>query len=283
MSRRLSHSLSSILAGSSSVGLDRLSPLTGVDLAHIRLALSSSSANRRLETSPLIEPLGRVKRHAAVLLGLSNIHNHGPGLILTMRSQKMRTHPGEISFPGGHQDPEIDQSLLGTALREAHEEVGLTPQQIEYLGSLEPLLSNSGSTLVWPFVVFIHSLEPQPALRTPTLMIPRLMSRLATAPLRSPGLEDLQGKQQVAEVELVFQISLAALLEPHRQSPSCFRNDPQRPYLEWNVKPEIEIARNNLAGKPLPERPTNISLTHHKLWGLTGWLIHTFLQTIRLL
>jgi 8-oxo-dGTP pyrophosphatase MutT (NUDIX family) len=58
-----------------------------------------------------------------------------------------------FSFPGGHQDPGIDQSLLGTALREAHEEVGLTPQQIEYLGSLEPLVSNSGSTLVWPFVV----------------------------------------------------------------------------------------------------------------------------------
>jgi hypothetical protein len=97
MSRRLSHSLSSILAGSSSlVGLDRLSPLTGVDLANIRLALSSSSANRNLETSPLVEPQGLIKRHAAVLLGLCNIHNLGPGLILTMRSQKMRTHPGEI-------------------------------------------------------------------------------------------------------------------------------------------------------------------------------------------
>ncbi|WAQ85770.1 hypothetical protein PtA15_6A399 [Puccinia triticina] len=284
MSRKLFHSLPFQQAGPFSVGLDRLSPLTGVDLANIRLALSSSSSsNQKRMTTPRIEPPAQTTRHAAVLLGLCNTGDRGPGLILTVRSQKMRTHPGEISFPGGHQDPQIDQSLLGTALREAHEEVGLVPQQMELLGSLEPLVSNSGSTLVWPFVVFIHSLEHQSAFSTPAPMIPRLMSPLATKPLRSPALEDFRGKHQVAEVELVFQISLAALLEPDRQSPSSFRNDPQRPYLEWNVEPEIFSARNNAAYTRPPEGPTNTSPTNHKLWGLTGWLIHSFLRKIRLL
>ncbi|KNZ48263.1 uncharacterized protein VP01_578g4 [Puccinia sorghi] len=265
MSRRIFHSLSSVLAGFRLVGLDRLAPLTGVDLANIRSALSSSSRVPKF-SSPT------PTRHAAVLLGLCNTTEHGPGMILTVRSQNMRMHPGEISFPGGHHDPEVDQSLLGTALREAHEEVGLIPQQIEYLGSLEPLASNSGSTLVWPFVVFVHLLDrPESAFskaRTP--MVPRLMSRQAAEPMRSPGLENLHGNHQVAEVELVFQVSLTTLLEPHRQKPSYFRNDPQRPYLEWNLEPEIVSAKNAAAPNHSSQRPPT---TTNRLWGLTGWLI----------
>lgn len=258
------------------VGVDRLAPLTGVDLAHIRSALSSSSRVPK-SSSPFIPT-----RHAAVLLGLCNTPEHGPALILTVRSRNMRMHPGEISFPGGHHDPEVDQSLLGTALREAHEEVGLIPQQMEYLGSLEPLLSNSGSTTVWPFVVFVHSLErPESGLSTArTPMVPRLMSRQTAEPMRSPGLESLHGKHQVAEVELVFQVSLTTLLEPDRQKPSRFRNDPHRPYLEWNLRPEIVSASNAAAPSHSPQHP---SATTYRLWGLTGWLIHSFLQQIRLL
>ncbi|PLW53589.1 hypothetical protein PCANC_06706 [Puccinia coronata f. sp. avenae] len=283
MSRKAFHSLSSVLAGSSSLGLDRLAPLTGVDLANVRLALSASSQKLPVGSPSSEPPLSpSATRHAAVLLGLCNMDERGPGLILTVRSLNMRTHPGEISFPGGHQDPGTDQSLLGTALREAHEEIGLIPSQLEYLGSLEPLVSNSGPTLVWPFVVFVHSLEPaskSARVVGSTPMIPRPMSKLTLEPLRSPGLDDLHGKHQLAEVELVFQISLTALLEPDRQRSSYFRNDPGRPYIEWNVQPEISSVRNTTRMQ-LPEHSSNSS---YKLWGLTGWLVHSFLQRIRLL
>ncbi|KNF06382.1 hypothetical protein PSTG_00264 [Puccinia striiformis f. sp. tritici PST-78] len=260
--------LQSVLSGSA-LSLDQRA-LTGVDLGNIRLSLSSSNPDKLLSPSLYHKP----KRHAAVLLGLCNTNLiDGPGLIFTLRSQKMRTHPGEISFPGGHEDPGIDQSLLGTALREAHEEIGIMPHQIEFLGSLEPVFNNAGSTLVWPFVVFIHSLDraqsaPSP---NPIPMIPRLMSNSSTEPLQSPKLVDLHGKHQAAEVDLVFQISLKSLLEPETQSSSSFRGDITRPYLEWDVRSEIIRARNN--PNPTDRLMTTSSLTNYKLWGLTAWFI----------
>lgn len=56
-------------------------------------------------------------------------------LLFTERSHELRTHSGEISFPGGRREPE-DDSLVETALRETHEEVGLAPDEIEVYGAL---------------------------------------------------------------------------------------------------------------------------------------------------
>ncbi|MEO1641651.1 MAG: CoA pyrophosphatase [Pseudomonadota bacterium] len=58
-------------------------------------------------------------------------------VVLTKRSARLKHHPGQIAFPGGKQDPE-DATLVDAALREAREEVGLSPDAVGVLGTLPP-------------------------------------------------------------------------------------------------------------------------------------------------
>lgn len=80
-------------------------------------------------------------RHAAVLVPI--IARKQPGLLLTQRSHALRKHAGQVAFPGGMQDAS-DESLIVTALREAYEEVGIDPSQVEILGSLPAVTSSTG-------------------------------------------------------------------------------------------------------------------------------------------
>jgi 8-oxo-dGTP pyrophosphatase MutT (NUDIX family) len=75
-------------------------------------------------------------RHSAVLVALS-AGPDGPSVLLTRRSWQLRHHKGEISFPGGRMDP--GETPVDTALREAHEEVGLDPGSVRVHGELEHL------------------------------------------------------------------------------------------------------------------------------------------------
>jgi 8-oxo-dGTP pyrophosphatase MutT (NUDIX family) len=68
---------------------------------------------------------------AAVLVAVTN--RPEPGLILTQRSAALRKHPGQIAFPGGRMDPE-DADEIAAALREAHEEIALPPDQVDVIG-----------------------------------------------------------------------------------------------------------------------------------------------------
>lgn len=72
-------------------------------------------------------------------------------LLLTRRTQHLRKHKGQISFPGGKFDQAEDEKLEDTALRESWEEVGLLPNHVELFGSLEPFDTIS-SYLLYPFV-----------------------------------------------------------------------------------------------------------------------------------
>jgi 8-oxo-dGTP pyrophosphatase MutT (NUDIX family) len=76
-------------------------------------------------------------RPAAVLMLFSDGVD-GPELLLTERSATMRSHAGQISFPGGKSDPG-DADAAATALREAEEEVGLDPATVEVFGILPTL------------------------------------------------------------------------------------------------------------------------------------------------
>ncbi len=76
-------------------------------------------------------------RPAAVLLCFAD-GEEGPELLFTERASTLRNHAGQISFPGGARDPE-DVDAVGTALREAEEEVGLDPREVDVFGVLPRL------------------------------------------------------------------------------------------------------------------------------------------------
>jgi 8-oxo-dGTP pyrophosphatase MutT (NUDIX family) len=72
-------------------------------------------------------------------------------VVFTKRREDLRRHPGEISFPGGRPE-EDDDDLVHTALREAHEEIGLPAQAVEILGALQPTPTIATGYAVYPFV-----------------------------------------------------------------------------------------------------------------------------------
>jgi len=72
-------------------------------------------------------------------------------VVLTRRRADLRRHAGEISFPGGRQDPD-DADLTETALREAEEEIGLTREVVTLLGQLPPISTFATNYLIHPFV-----------------------------------------------------------------------------------------------------------------------------------
>lgn len=85
---------------------------------------------------------------AAVLIALTEEEN--PEVIYTLRSNKVSSHQGEVSFPGGMQE-ESDTSLIITALRESEEEIGLPQNCVKILGSLDTMVSRFNVS-VTPFV-----------------------------------------------------------------------------------------------------------------------------------
>ena len=100
-----------------------------------------------------IEVPGR--RSAAVLAPLFLDEAGELHAVFTQRRDDLRSHPGEISVPGGRRD-EADIDLPATALRETLEEVGLPPEAVELLGALQPtptLVTNFG---IYPFVGLIE-------------------------------------------------------------------------------------------------------------------------------
>jgi 8-oxo-dGTP pyrophosphatase MutT (NUDIX family) len=77
-----------------------------------------------------------------------------PYVVLTKRRADLRRHAGEISFPGGRKDDE-DADLSATALREAEEEIGLNPSQVQLLGSLPTTSTFVTNYVIHPFVATI--------------------------------------------------------------------------------------------------------------------------------
>ena len=81
-------------------------------------------------TSP---PINNTLRKAAVLVPLLEVDGQLQ-ILLTRRALHLRAHPGQYSFPGGKVD-DLDNSLIETALREADEEIGLTPDNVTVVGN----------------------------------------------------------------------------------------------------------------------------------------------------
>jgi 8-oxo-dGTP pyrophosphatase MutT (NUDIX family) len=108
-------------------------------------------------------------RHSAVLIALAPGPD-GPEVLLTRRSWAMRSHRGEISFPGGRTDP--GETPLQTALREAHEEVGLPPDAVDVRGELEHLNTVVSRSYIVPKVATVA--EPL-ALQARTMEVDRVL------------------------------------------------------------------------------------------------------------
>ncbi|MEO7385783.1 MAG: CoA pyrophosphatase [Gammaproteobacteria bacterium] len=124
------------------------------DLPRDALARLPAGVAAQLFTVPLIP--------AAVLVGLV-ARDSGWEVLLTRRTDHLRDHPGQISFPGGRLEPD-DAGPRGAAIREAGEEVGIRPEFIDVVGYLHPHAVVTGFA-VCPVVAILRpgfQLEPDP-------------------------------------------------------------------------------------------------------------------------
>lgn len=138
-----------------------------------------------------------ITRHSAVLVALFE-EDDETHLVLTRRASTLREHRGEIALPGGRGDD--GETLIRTALREAHEEVGIDPSTVRVIGALSPIATFAFQSSIFPVVGLLS--------RRPTMV---------TDP---------------AEVDRAFTVSLASLLadgafleERWQRAPSPLRTD----------------------------------------------------------
>jgi len=115
---------------------------------------------------PAAEPVARAdgSRAAAVLLALFEADGD-TNVVLIKRPETMPSHKGEIAFPGGKFDAALDADLRATALREAHEEVGLDPAAVEVVAQLDGVGTVASRFTITPFVGFVGArprLVPDP-------------------------------------------------------------------------------------------------------------------------
>ena len=123
----------------------------------LRVALATAPVEPSID-GDLPELRAQAEIHAAVLIAVTD--RPQPGVILTVRREHLRTHAGQIAFPGGRIDPGEDATTA--ALREALEEVLLPPQAVEIVGAIEPYRTVTGY-VVTPVISVIPpdlALEP---------------------------------------------------------------------------------------------------------------------------
>jgi 8-oxo-dGTP pyrophosphatase MutT (NUDIX family) len=110
------------------------------DLAQrLGIALAAAAAEPPLE-GDYPELRARASSEAAVLIAITD--RSAPGMLLTVRRENMRTHAGQIAFPGGRVEP--DEDPVSAALREAHEETLLEPSAVDLVGTLDPYRTVTG-------------------------------------------------------------------------------------------------------------------------------------------
>jgi 8-oxo-dGTP pyrophosphatase MutT (NUDIX family) len=113
-------------------------------------------------------------RAAAVLVPLFEEDGEAR-VILTKRPETMPSHQGEIAFPGGKHDPELDPDLRATALRETYEEIGVDPADVEVVARLDGLATVASRFVITPFVGFLSGrplLSPDPREVVEVLEVP---------------------------------------------------------------------------------------------------------------
>lgn len=123
--------------------------------AHRRLTLADVRARlERLPTAVAPKAISPGSREAAVLVPLFE-EDGEVRVILTKRPDTMPSHQGEIAFPGGTHDAALDADLRATALREAHEEIGLDPSSVEVVAQLPGMATVASKFVITPYVGFL--------------------------------------------------------------------------------------------------------------------------------
>lgn len=161
-------------------------------------------------------------KSAAVLLGMVR-RPSGPHIIFTKRTMTVATHKGQISLPGGMEEP-TDQGPRSTALREAEEEIGLPSHLVEVVGFLEPGETITGFW-VTPVVGFVD--------------------------------ESVDYQRQPDEVEEVFEVSVADLLNPHH----------------------LEVRTVAYRGETYLDH--RFTVGNRVIWGATGKIVAGFMEKLR--
>jgi 8-oxo-dGTP pyrophosphatase MutT (NUDIX family) len=138
-----------------------------------RLFEALRSALPQTSPPPQQDPTGF--RPASVLVPLCTVRQQVE-VIFVQRSESLGAHPGQIAFPGGGRDP--GEGDLACALREAEEEVGLSPASVEVLGALTPCFTPTGFCIL-PFVGKVSA--------CPTELVPDPgeVQRIFTVPLEA--------------------------------------------------------------------------------------------------
>ncbi|KAJ2447779.1 nudix (nucleoside diphosphate linked moiety X)-type motif 8 [Coemansia sp. RSA 2424] len=127
----------------------------GLDLVRRRLLFNNSNSS---SNAPAKDSIYNFKfafaagaGEAAVLLLLCQNEHQQPGILFEERHRQLSSHGGEACFAGGKADAG-DLTLVHTALREAHEELGLDPGSVSVLGRLPPVPNKTGSLRVHPII-----------------------------------------------------------------------------------------------------------------------------------
>ncbi|KAH7717179.1 Protein NDX-3 [Aphelenchoides avenae] len=214
------------------------------DTQHPRLiTVPPAAADIRSESQVKAAKLAIKKGDSAVLVPLvEDPVTREPHALLTHRSYKLRSHRGEICFPGGKIDE--GESIQEAALREAEEEVGIDPSAVAVWGTLKPILTRMLTNLINPVVGIVDSRQ----------------------------LEDLHPRTK--EVQTVFMVPLSEMAQPQNRrytfySPSKKLNYTLPVYLCRNYK-VISHAKDAY----LP--PDGV----YRIWGISGVILHETLASL---
>jgi 8-oxo-dGTP pyrophosphatase MutT (NUDIX family) len=141
---------------------------------------------RRLAARPLREPeKAQAARRAGVLVPLF-VREGMLWILFTRRTETVEHHRGQISFPGGAQEPD-DEDLAATALRETREELGVRPEDARLLGPLSPIVTVT-DFYVAPFVAAI----PQPYVFAPAESEIAEIVEVPVSALRDPAVMEVR-------------------------------------------------------------------------------------------